>query len=781
MANGDTTEPDEASISITGVAAGDLYEVGVGHVGSVVEGVYGDLVMNADGTYEYQLVDERVEMLRGGQVDTDVFSYLLDDGQGETAVTTIRFSVTGAGEEDLDDEWSDEPEPADEVAGAGGPETMPDFEPEPETEPFREADPISQPGPFPPFEEPEETLPAAVEPSQPIPQAFPAAEIPVQPDPEVFSSPPPPPAPAPPPAEPAPPVVEEPEPVDDVIVSVVYEGTPYTGPGAVVETELIKNGAFGTLAIEPDGTYDYKIIGEPFGKLAPGETRIERFRYTVQNGRGELITDVFEHQVTGEEKSVFNLSTDFALPSFRTDSSQMAITELLTFSCSDLDSFTRESVDPWSITVDWGDGQISVLSQAGVDNSRSGLKDLVVLLLGRRGNISSGATTAPNQWIVNAVHNYASDATYRISVVVDDGKGCRIGASLPVKIVNVPPPQVRETAPRLQMDVSPVPPKAAAKSVGLITPEVSPVSKMVTEEKTEYRAVTESHAVRQETTGSSLRLDVDPIDFDVDGLPSTLSGGITFPGMVGGETLQIDWGDSSHSNFAIPRFDLAVAGQSLQSSDDGAIIKIRDVDESRGRIEFEVAHTYSSPGEYAVKVTVTDASGAKAHNTQVGTVDSNAVPIVGIFDILRTGTEGRLFAGFRFQEEMVEGMRTAIRIPFFAGASTPGATVLGTLRDEVGVVVGSAHSVADMAGNWTVSIPGQIHEKAPYSLTIELTAATWTGEASFPNQVVTAHFEGSVLVSTTGDTGELRDGQIVGQIILGEEAGNSIDNLPAMP
>lgn len=752
MANGDATESDEPSISITGVAAGDLLDVAVGHVGSTVEGLYGDLVMNADGTYEYQLVDERVEMLRGGQVDTDVFSYLLDDGQGETAVTTIRFSVTGAGEEEKDEAQGDGPEHEAEEAG------LDEFQAEPAI-----------------------GVPTTEVASQPQPEALSEEILASEPEPESFFSPPPPPAPAPPAETEAMAGEEEPAPAEDAIVSVIYEGTPYQGPGAATETELIKNGAYGTLAIEPDGTYDYTPIAEPFGKLAPGETRIERFRYTVKNGLGELITDVFEHQVTGEEKSVFNLSTDFALPSFRTDSSQTAITELLTFSCSDLDSFTRESTEPWSITVNWGDGQVSVLSRAGVDNSRSGLKDLVVLLLGRRGNISSGATTAPNQWIVNAVHTYASDSNYRISVTVDDGKGCLSSASLPVKILNVPPPQVKDPAPRLELNVSPVPPKAPSDGGGVEASEASQVSKMVSEDKTEYRAVTESQTVRQASTGSSLRLDVDPIDFDVDGLPSTLSGGITFPGMVGGETLQIDWGDDSHSNFAIPRFDLAVAGQSLQSSQDGAIVKIQDVDESRARIEFEVAHTYSSPGEYAVKVTVTDVNGTRAHNTQVGTVDSNAVPFVGIFDVLRTGTEGRLFAGFRFQEEMVEGARTPILIPFFAGASTPGATVQGTLRDEVGVVVGSAHSVADMAGNWTVSIPGEIHEASPYSLTVELTAATWTGEASFPNQVVTANFLGNVLVSTSDGTGGLRDGQIVGQMILCEEVGQSIDNLPAMP
>ena len=457
MANGDTTESEEASISITGVAAGDLYEVGVGHVGRIVEGLYGDLVMNADGTYEYQLVDERVEMLRGGQVDTDVFSYLLDDGQGETAVTTIRFSVTGAGDEESEETGDGgtgaEAGPGEYQAVSGASEALAEASPEPDTEPLPETgfDPSSEPGPLPTLDEPAETVPAAV--------ASP------QPEPEAFHSPPPPPAPAA-PAEPAFPLEEEPTPAEDVIVSVVYEGMPYQGPGAAAETDLVKNGAFGTLAIEPDGTYDYRPIAEPFGKLAPGETRIERFRYTVKNGHGELITDVFEHRVTGEDKSVYNLSTDFALPSFRADSTQTSITELLTFSCSDLDSFTRESTDPWSITVDWGDGQTSVLSQAGVDNSRSGLKDLVVLLLGRRGNISSGATTAPNQWIVNAAHTYASDATYRISVAVDDGKGCRNSASLPVKIVNVPPPQVREAAPRLQLDVSPVPPKTPAKGPG---------------------------------------------------------------------------------------------------------------------------------------------------------------------------------------------------------------------------------------------------------------------------------------------------------------------------
>lgn len=63
---------------------------------AVISGIYGDLTINSDGTYDYQLrnADLNVQALAGGEVVTDTFSYTVTDGAfTDSALLTI--SITG--------------------------------------------------------------------------------------------------------------------------------------------------------------------------------------------------------------------------------------------------------------------------------------------------------------------------------------------------------------------------------------------------------------------------------------------------------------------------------------------------------------------------------------------------------------------------------------------------------------------------------------------------------------------------------------------------------------
>ncbi|MGI6442369.1 MAG: VCBS domain-containing protein [Synergistaceae bacterium] len=87
---GDTKE-------VIGVTAGDTgTEVSVG-VGSNITGTYGTLVVNADGTYTYDLDNSAVnvqELLEGQKV-YDVFTYTMQDSEGAKSTTTITITVEG--------------------------------------------------------------------------------------------------------------------------------------------------------------------------------------------------------------------------------------------------------------------------------------------------------------------------------------------------------------------------------------------------------------------------------------------------------------------------------------------------------------------------------------------------------------------------------------------------------------------------------------------------------------------------------------------------------------
>ncbi len=67
-----------------------------GTVGSALNGTYGTLTLNADGSYSYSAAQPASEALAAGQTATETFSYTVRDAAGATASTTLTFTITGA-------------------------------------------------------------------------------------------------------------------------------------------------------------------------------------------------------------------------------------------------------------------------------------------------------------------------------------------------------------------------------------------------------------------------------------------------------------------------------------------------------------------------------------------------------------------------------------------------------------------------------------------------------------------------------------------------------------
>ncbi|MFT4103436.1 MAG: Ig-like domain-containing protein, partial [Burkholderiaceae bacterium] len=94
--NGADYDKDGDTLTIEGVVPGDASsptDIAREHVGDVVHGNYGDLVINRDGTYTY--VPHADLDIPAGQTVTDTFSYRLCDQEGGEAVGKIRIEIPG--------------------------------------------------------------------------------------------------------------------------------------------------------------------------------------------------------------------------------------------------------------------------------------------------------------------------------------------------------------------------------------------------------------------------------------------------------------------------------------------------------------------------------------------------------------------------------------------------------------------------------------------------------------------------------------------------------------
>ena len=93
------TDPESDPLHVIGIRTGALGESGtVGSLGTVLRGQYGDLLINADGTWVYTLDNSlpEVQALRvSGQTLTDVFSYTLADRWDDTSQAELRITIDG--------------------------------------------------------------------------------------------------------------------------------------------------------------------------------------------------------------------------------------------------------------------------------------------------------------------------------------------------------------------------------------------------------------------------------------------------------------------------------------------------------------------------------------------------------------------------------------------------------------------------------------------------------------------------------------------------------------
>jgi len=93
------TDPELDPLHVVGIRTGTLSESGaVGSLGSVLRGQYGDLLINADGSWFYTLDNSlaEVQALRvSGQTLGEVFSYTLADRWGSTSQAELRITIDG--------------------------------------------------------------------------------------------------------------------------------------------------------------------------------------------------------------------------------------------------------------------------------------------------------------------------------------------------------------------------------------------------------------------------------------------------------------------------------------------------------------------------------------------------------------------------------------------------------------------------------------------------------------------------------------------------------------
>ncbi|WP_226699900.1 DUF5801 repeats-in-toxin domain-containing protein [Qipengyuania gaetbuli] len=89
---GDTRGADGAAVTDVDFGATD------GTPGTPLQGLYGTLTLNADGSYSYELdnTNETVQGLDETESLTEVFTYTLTDGDGDDSVTTLTITINGA-------------------------------------------------------------------------------------------------------------------------------------------------------------------------------------------------------------------------------------------------------------------------------------------------------------------------------------------------------------------------------------------------------------------------------------------------------------------------------------------------------------------------------------------------------------------------------------------------------------------------------------------------------------------------------------------------------------
>jgi len=92
---------DFTDTPVTGVKAGmDLSSDAIGNVGSSIDGQYGSVVVNSDGSYTYTLYNSKTEVQAIGPDEQlrDIFTYSITDTDGDISTTTLVIDINGDNE-----------------------------------------------------------------------------------------------------------------------------------------------------------------------------------------------------------------------------------------------------------------------------------------------------------------------------------------------------------------------------------------------------------------------------------------------------------------------------------------------------------------------------------------------------------------------------------------------------------------------------------------------------------------------------------------------------------
>jgi large repetitive protein len=93
----DRVGADATASPVTGVEAGTAPGAVSGHVGTGVAGQYGTLTLNADGSYSYAVDNTNpvVNALKDGVSLTETYTYTITDADGDASTTTLTITIHG--------------------------------------------------------------------------------------------------------------------------------------------------------------------------------------------------------------------------------------------------------------------------------------------------------------------------------------------------------------------------------------------------------------------------------------------------------------------------------------------------------------------------------------------------------------------------------------------------------------------------------------------------------------------------------------------------------------
>ncbi|MDB9711072.1 Ig-like domain-containing protein, partial [Candidatus Pelagibacter ubique] len=92
------TDADSDTLTVTSFRVGGTEGSGTAasSMGSALQGTYGQLTLNANGSYSYVANHNDTDALDVGDTATDVFNYTISDGNGGTDIATITITILGA-------------------------------------------------------------------------------------------------------------------------------------------------------------------------------------------------------------------------------------------------------------------------------------------------------------------------------------------------------------------------------------------------------------------------------------------------------------------------------------------------------------------------------------------------------------------------------------------------------------------------------------------------------------------------------------------------------------